>query len=137
MKRGRQAAGSAEAVIYLSRRERQILDAVYARGEATAEEIAAGIPRPPSQDAVRRLIRILEEKGHLRHRKDGLRHVYRPTVGRERARVRALRHVIRTFFQGSASQVVAALLGSGGGELSERELSELAALIEKARREGR
>ncbi len=99
-----------QPAIYLSKREQQILDVVYRRGEASADEITASIPRPPSQDAVRRLIRILEEKGHLQHRKEGQRHVYTPTIRREDARRHALDHLIQTYFKGSAAQAMASLL---------------------------
>jgi len=135
MRREPKAAG--QPALYLSKRERQILDVVYERGEATADDITAGIPHPPTQDAVRRLIRILEEKGHLRHRKDGPRHVYLPTISGQKARVRALDHMIKTYFQGSASQVMAALLESGATEISDNNLSEMEAMIEKARKAGR
>lgn len=123
--------------VYLSKREQQILDVVYRRGEASADEITAAIPRPPSQDAVRRLIRILEEKGHLHHRKEGPRHVYIPTVRREDARRHALDHLIQTYFKGSASQAMAALLESRAAGPSKEDLAEIADLIKKAREEGR
>jgi predicted transcriptional regulator len=122
---------------YLSKREQQIMDAVYRLGRATANEILSNIPDPPTGDAVRRLIRILEEKGYLRHGKQGPRHVYRPTIPPEKARVRALNHLIRIHFRGSASQTMAALLDSRAGKLSERDLDEISLLIEKKRREGR
>jgi BlaI family penicillinase repressor len=129
--------GAADSVLHLSRRERQIMDAVYRRGEAAADEITADIPYPPTQDAVRRLIRILEEKGYLRHRKDGARHVYSPTVGGKEARTLALRHLIKTHFRGSASQAVAALLEAGPDHLSKSDRDEIMVMIEKARKEGR
>lgn len=113
------------------------MDAVYGRGEAAADEITADIPDPPTQDAVRRLIRILEEKGYLRHRKDGARHVYYPTVSGEQARMSALRHVVKTYFRGSPSKAMAALLETEPEKLSKPDLDEIMRLIDKARREGR
>jgi len=121
----------------LSRRERQIMDVVYRRGKATAAEIVDGLPDPPTKDAIRRLIRILEEKGWLRHEVDGVRHVYHPTLPADQARRSALDHVIQTHFRGSVSQAIAALLESSGDDLTERELSDIGALIEDARKEGR
>ena len=119
----------------LSRRERQIMDAVYRLGEATASEVQAALPDAPSYSAVRAHLRILEEKGHLRHRQEGPCYVFLPTVSRDRARSQALRGVVDTFFEGSREQMVATLLDSG--ELNEAELERLAALIEQARQEGR
>jgi len=121
----------------LSRRERQIMDAVYRLGTATATEIVASIPDPSTKDAIRRLIRILEEKGLLRHEVDGLRHVYYPVLNPEKARKSALDHIIRTYFRGSVSQAIAALLKSSGGELTEKELLQITSLIEDAKKEGR
>jgi BlaI family transcriptional regulator, penicillinase repressor len=121
----------------LSRRERQIMDAVYRLGKATATEIVASIPDPSTKDAIRRLIRILEEKGLLRHEVDGLRHVYYPVLNPEKARKSALDHIIRTYFRGSVSQAIAALLKSSGGELTEKELLQITSLIEVAKKEGR
>src|ERR671925_464450 len=94
----------------LSRRERQIMDIIYARGQATAAEVTAALPDPPSYSAVRALLRILEQKGHLRHEQDGPRYVFLPTVPRDRARRSAMRHLVRTFFDGSTEDAVAALL---------------------------
>ncbi len=119
----------------LSRRERQIMDVIYARGQATAAEVVAALPDPPSYSAVRALLRILEEKGHLRHQQDGPRYVFLPVVPRERARRSALRNVVRTFFNGSAAQAAAALIDQT--TLSDAEFEKLAALIDKARKEGR
>lgn len=119
----------------LSRRERQILDVVYALGEATAAEVRERMPDPPTDSAVRSSLRILEEKGHLKHRSDGARYVYLPTVPRERASRSALRHVVATFFDDSPEDVVAALLEVSTP--SEQELARLAELIERMRREGR
>jgi len=120
----------------VSRRERQILDVLFRRKEATASEIQAEIPDAPGYSAVRALLRILEEKGHVRHREDGPRYVYLPVVEAEAARRSALRHVLDTFFEGSAAGAMAALLGEDGGKLSPEELARMEALIAKARRGG-
>ena len=119
----------------LSRRERQILDILYARGIATAAEVLEALPDPPSYSAVRALLRILEDKGHARHETQGTRYAYLPTVPRERARNSALSRLVKTFFDGSAAQAAAALVDSGS--LSDEELAKLSTLIERARKEGR
>lgn len=119
----------------LSRRERQIMDIVYAQGQATAAEVTAALPDPPSYSAVRALLRILEQKGHLRHQQDGPRYVFLPTVSRDRARRSALRNLVKTFFEGSTARAAAALIDQG--QLSEEEFNRLADAIEKARRENR
>ncbi|MCC7178560.1 MAG: BlaI/MecI/CopY family transcriptional regulator [Acidobacteria bacterium] len=116
----------------LSRRERQIMDVLYARGSATAAEVREALPDPPSYSAVRALLRILEEKGHVRHNQDGPRYVYLPQVSRERARKSALRRLVSTFFEGSAAQAAAALIGTE--RLSKADLERLSSIIEKARR---
>ncbi len=121
----------------LSRRERQIMDTVYALGAASAAEIQAALADPPSYSAVRALLRILEEKGHLRHEQDGPRYLFRPTVPREQASVSALRHVLHTFFDGSTESAVAALLDIGTASMDGEDYRRIAALIDKARREGR
>lgn len=118
---------------HLSRRERQILDILYRAGRATAAEVLAGLPDPPSYSAVRAMLRILEEKGHVRHEQDAARYVFFPTVARDVAKRSALRHVIKTFFDGSASQVMAALMDISGRELNEAELSRLQTLINDAK----
>lgn len=120
----------------VSRRERQILDVLFRRREATASEIQADMPDAPGYSAVRALLRILEEKGHVRHREDGPRYVYLPVVEAEAARRSALRHVLDTFFEGSAAGAMAALLGGDGGTLSTEELARMEALIAKARKGG-
>jgi len=120
----------------MSRRERQIMDVIYRRGRATAAEVLADLPDPPSYSAVRALLRLLEEKGHLRHEQDGPRYVFLPTVHRDRAQRSALTHVVRTFFNGSATDAVAALLDEGG-TLTDADLDRLAAMIDRAREEGR
>lgn len=119
----------------LSRRERQIMDVIYARGQATAAEVAEAIPDPPSYSAVRALLRILEEKGYVRHEQHGLRYVFLPTVKRQSARRSALKGLVQTFFDGSVEQTVAALLGQQ--KLSPEELERLARLIDRARKEER
>jgi predicted transcriptional regulator len=120
----------------LSRRERQIMDFLYQRGRASAAEVQENLPDPPGYSAVRAMLRVLEEKGHVRHEQDGPRYVYLPRVARDRAKRSALRHVVRTFFDGSTEQLVAALLDDRSPELSAEELDRLAALIERARKEG-
>ena len=119
----------------LSRRERQIMDILYQRGRATAAEIHAALPDPPSYSAVRAKLRVLEEKGHVRHEEEGLRYVYVPAVSRHAARKSALRHVVETFFEGSAEKTVAALLGGEAARLSDDELNRIADLIDKAKKE--
>lgn len=121
----------------LSRRERQIMDIIYRRGRATAAEVLADMPDPPSYSAVRALLRVLEEKGHLRHEQDGPRYLFLPTVGRDRARRSALKQLVRTFFDGSAEEAVAALLDMSRDGLAQEELDRLSDLIDKARKEGR
>lgn len=121
----------------LSRRERQIMDVIYRDGQATATEVLAALPDPPSYSGVRAMLRVLENKGHLRHVPDGTRYVYRPTLPRERAGRPALENVIETFFDGSAEKAVAALLDLSRSELSQAELDRLSRLIEQARTEGR
>src|SRR5262247_338536 len=112
----------------LSRRERQIIDILYASSRATAAEVQAGMPEPPSYSAVRAMLRVLEEKGHVRHEQDGPRYVYVPKLARDKAKRSALRHVLKTFFDGSTEQVVAALLDSRVGEASEQELVRMSEL---------
>lgn len=119
----------------LSRRERQILDILYAKGSATAAEVREALPDPPSYSAVRALLRILEEKGHARHESQGTRYLYLPLVPRDTARNSALTRIVKTFFEGSAAQAAAALVDSGS--LSDEELTRLSALIDRARKEGR
>ena len=121
----------------LSRRERQIMDVVYRLGKATVSDVLERIPDPPSYSAVRALMRILEEKGHLCHEQDGPRYLYLPTVPRESARRSALTHMVRTFFNGSAEAAVAALLDPSQNSLSDTELERIATLIDQARRQGR
>jgi predicted transcriptional regulator len=120
----------------LSRRERQILDILYQHGRATAADVQVALPEPPSYSAVRALLRILEDKGHVRHEQDGPRYVYVPTLGRENAKRSALRHILQTFFDGSAEQAISALLDDSSAKLSRAELDRLARLIESARKSG-
>jgi predicted transcriptional regulator len=120
----------------LSRRERQILDILYERGQATAAEVQAALPEPPSYSAVRALLRILEEKRHVRHQQDGPRYVYLPTVARDNAKRSALRHMLKTFFDGSAEQAISALLDDSSSRLSPAELERLARMIDTARKSG-
>jgi predicted transcriptional regulator len=121
----------------LSRRERQIMDVIYERGQATAAEVLEGLPDPPSYSAVRALLRVLEDKGHLKHESEGPRYVFMPTVARERARKSALKQLLKTFFDGSTEQAVAALLDLSSSKLSDAELNRLSNLIDHARKEGR
>src|SRR5215213_7731516 len=121
----------------LSRRERQIMDVVYRLGKATVTDVLERLPDPPSYSAVRALLRVLEEKGHLSHEQDGPRYVYRPTLPRTDASRSALRQMVSTFFDGSVTQTVAALLDVAGPKLSEKDLDRLSKLIADARREGR
>jgi predicted transcriptional regulator len=120
---------------HLSRRERQIMDVVYARGRATAAEVLAALPDPPGKTAVRTLLRILEEKGHLTHRQSGQTYVYRASRPRRDAGRSALRRLLATFFDGSLEQAVAAHLGDSAADLSPEELSRLEDLIHQARKE--
>ena len=121
----------------LSRRERQILDILYQRGRATAAEIHQAMPDPPTYSAVRAKLRVLEEKGHVRHEEEALRYVYLPTVGRETARRSALRHMVSTFFGGSVEETVAALIDLSAANLSPRDLDRISNLIEEARQEAK
>jgi predicted transcriptional regulator len=129
----------AEGGLYvdLSRRERQIMDSVYRRGRATVAEILVDLPDPPSYSAVRAMVGKLEEKGHLRHEADGPRYVYSASHPREAARETALRRLLRTFFDGSPTRAVAAVLDLSGDDLSEADLDELETLIDEAKRRGR
>jgi len=126
-----------KALSNLSRRERQIMEVLYRDGHATAGEVLAALPDPPSYSAVRAMLRILENKGHLRHIAEGTRYVYRPTLARDRAARPALASVIETFFDGSTEKAVAALLDISKTELSGDDLDRLSRLIDQARLEGR
>ena len=117
---------------HLSRRERQIMDIIYARGRATAAEVNAQLPDPPSYSAVRTLLRILEEKGHIRHREEGPHYIYLPTQARKKASRSALRRLVETFFEGSLANTVAALVDEGA-KLSPEELRRIEGIIKKAK----
>ncbi|HEY7441632.1 MAG TPA: BlaI/MecI/CopY family transcriptional regulator [Vicinamibacterales bacterium] len=117
----------------LSRRERQIMDILYRDGKATAADVRSSLPEPPSYSAVRAMLRILEDKGHIRHEADGPRYIYMPIVTRDKAKRSALRHVLNTFFDGSASQVVAALFEISPRDLDEQELARLRRMIDAAK----
>ena len=120
----------------LSRRERQIMDILFRRGRATAGEVMDDLPGNSSYSTVRTQLRVLETKGHVRHEEEGLRYVYVPAVRRQTARKSAVRHLVETFFDGSAEKAVTALLGGEASRLSDEELERIAELIEKARKDG-
>lgn len=117
----------------LGARERQIMTFIYRKGEATAVEVMEGISNPPSYSGVRAMLRILEDKGHLQHRKEGARYVYQPTISSAEAGRSAIDYMIQAFFSGSAERAVAALLDLKSNELSEGDLDRLASMIEKAK----
>jgi BlaI family transcriptional regulator, penicillinase repressor len=120
----------------LSRRERQIMDVLFRRGRATAADVMAALPEGAGYSTVRTQLRVLEQKGYVRHEQDGLRFVYTPVVTRRAARKSALRHVIETFFDGSPEKVVAALLGGEAAKLSGEQIDRIAEMIARARKEG-
>ena len=119
----------------LSRRERQIMDVLYRRGRATAAEVMQDLTGDPHSSTVRTQLRVLEEKGHVRHEEQGLRYIYMPAVPRRAARKSALKHLMDTFFDGSAEQVVAAVLGGEAARLSDDDLKRIAELVAKARKD--
>ena len=121
----------------LSRRERQIMDIIYELNEATVTQVLDRIPNPPSYSTVRALLRVLEEKGHLIHKQTGPCYIYFPTLSREKARQNALKHLMKTFFDDSTEDVVAALLNISEENLSKQEYQRITELIKKARKEGR
>jgi BlaI family transcriptional regulator, penicillinase repressor len=121
----------------LSRRERQIMEILYQRGRASATEVRETMEGAPSYSAVRAMLRVLEEKGHVRHEEEGLKYVYVPTVGREKAKRSAVKHLLDTFFGGSPEQAVAALLDVSATRLTAEELDRMSQMIEKARLEGK
>jgi predicted transcriptional regulator len=121
----------------LSRRERQIMEVLYRDRQATAGDVLAAIPDPPGYSAVRAMLRILEEKGHIRHVAEGNRYVYLPTLARDRAGRPAMATVLETFFEGSTEKAVAALLDLSRNDLTNADLDRLSELIEQARLEGR
>ena len=120
----------------LTRRERQIMDILYRRGQATANEVMEELPGDPSYSTVRTQLRVLETKGHVRHEEEGLRYIYSPAVPRHAVRKSALRHLVETFFDGSTEKVVGALLGGEGAKISDAELERIAELVAKAKKEG-
>ena len=124
------------ALVDLSRRERQVLDVLYRVGRATCAEVQKAMTDPPSYSAVRTFLRILEDKKLVRHEQDGARYVYIPTVERARASRSALRHVLKTFFAGSVTQAISALLDEDLKHLSEKDWQRLSVMIEQARKGG-
>ncbi len=125
-----------KSYLALSVRERQIMDILYREGEATAADIQAAMPDPPSYSAVRATLHILEEKGQVKHELDGPRYLYRPAAGREKAKRTAVRHLVSTFFDSSAELAVATLLEDSSSRLSREEIDRLADVLEKARKNG-
>jgi len=121
----------------LSRRERQIMDILYQRSKASAAEVREAMPDAPGYSAVRAMLRVLEDKGHVRHQEEGLKYVYVPTVARDKAKRSVVKHVLETFFNGSAEQAVAALLDVSASKLTREELERMSELIERAKQEGR
>ena len=122
--------------VTLTRRERQIMDVLYRRGRATAAEVMEDLTGEPNYSTVRTQLRVLEDKGHIRHEEDGVRYVYAPAVPRHAARKSALKHLVDTFFDGSVEQVVAAVLGGEAARLSEDDLTRIADMVNKARKGG-
>ncbi len=121
----------------LSRRERQIMEILYQHSRATAAEVRDAIPDAPTYSAVRALLRVLEDKGHVKHENDGLKYVYVPVINHAKAKRSAVKHLVDTFFQDAPEQMVAALLDVSSGRLTQEELNRMAAMIEKAKKEGR
>ena len=121
----------------LSRREREMMNIIFRSGKATAAEVMEAMPDPPSYSAVRATLRVLENKGHLKHQHDGTKYVYLPTINRDKARLSALDQELNTFFDGSAANVVATLIQTSREEMTSEELDRLAELIAQARKEGR
>lgn len=120
----------------LSRRERQIMDILFRRGRASAADVMAELPGEPGYSTVRTQLRVLEQKGHVRHEQDGTRFVYAPVLPRRAARKSALRHLVETFYDGSPEKAVAALLGGEAARLTDEQLERIAGLIARTRREG-
>ena len=121
----------------LTKRERQIVDALYKMGRATAAEIMAAVPGAPTYSTIRTQLRVLETKGHVRHEEQGLRYVYMPTVPRSAARKSALKHLVETFFDGSSAKAVAALLGGEASKVSDDDLDRIAEILKNARGDAR
>ncbi|HXA51510.1 MAG TPA: BlaI/MecI/CopY family transcriptional regulator [Candidatus Acidoferrum sp.] len=125
------------ALASLSRRERQIMEILYQHGKASAAEVREAMSDAPGYSAVRAMLRILEEKGHVKHQAEGLKYVYVPTVARDKVKRTAVKHLMETFFNGSPEHVVAALLDVSSTKLSSEELDRMARLIDNARKEGK
>jgi predicted transcriptional regulator len=121
----------------LSRRERQIMDILYQRGKASASDVREAMEAAPGYSAVRAMLRVLEEKGHVKHQAEGLKYVYVPVVARDKAKRSAVKHVMETFFNGSAEQIVAALLDVSSTRLTREELDRMSEMIEQAKKEGK
>jgi predicted transcriptional regulator len=128
---------SKKVITDLSRRERQIMDAIFKNGTATAAEVREAIPDAPSYSSVRTLLRILEDKGLLKHKQQGPRYLYQPTIRRDRAKTSALKHLMHTFFDNSIEEVVAALMDMSGDDMSEEEYEQLSRMIERAKKESK
>ena len=126
-----------KSLFNLSRRERQIMDIIYQKGEAAASEIEKLLPDPPSNSSVRTKLRVLEKKGYLKHKERGLRYVYYPTLSREKVKYSALKHLKQTFFKGSNERIVAALMELSGSDMTDKERNTLMHLIKQARKEGK
>jgi len=125
------------ALAGLSRRERQIMEILYQRGKASASDVREAMNDAPGYSAVRAMLRVLEEKGHLKHESEGLKYVYAPVVNRDRAKRSAVKHLVDTFFRDSPEQVVASLLDVSSRRLTHEELDRMAEMIDKARKEGK
>jgi predicted transcriptional regulator len=125
------------ALASLSRRERQIMEILYQRGKASAAEVREAMADAPGYSAVRAMLRILEEKGHVKHQAEGLKYVYVPSIARDKAKRTAVKHLMETFFNGSPEHVMAALLDVSSTKLSKEELDRMARLIDNARKEGK
>jgi BlaI family transcriptional regulator, penicillinase repressor len=125
------------SVSALSRRERQIMDILYQRGKSSASEVREAMPNAPSYSAVRAMLRVLEEKGHVKHRSEGLRYVYVPTVAHDKAKRSAVKHLLDTFFSDAPEDVVAALLDVSSTRVTREELDRMSEMIERAKQEGR
>jgi BlaI family penicillinase repressor len=121
----------------LGRRERQIMDSIHELGEASVNDVLSCLSDPPSYSSVRTMMRLLEAKGYLKHRREGMKYVYRPTLAPDKARRSALQHLLKTFFGGSPGDAVAAVLDLSGDKIPAEELDRLARLIDEARKEGR
>jgi len=119
----------------LSRRERQIMDIIYRIGEASVADVLKNLPDPPGYNSIRVILTILEDKGHLHHKKEGQRYIYLPIEHRERAKRSALKHILSTFFEDSTPKVLSTLLDMSASELSEKELDDLTGMIEEAKKE--